>query len=73
MGGLVKYSRPQKVTRDIDRLTRLKSKPQQSNAPMILLIVFGVIVGALAAEFAMGNLSISDVQEQLALMTTDMW
>ncbi len=62
MGGLIKYSRPQKVNADLERLAQRQRRRRHRRLPLILLIVIGVLAGVVIGEFMIGHLSLSDIE-----------
>jgi hypothetical protein len=62
MGSLIKYSRPQKVNANVERLARRRGGRRKRRLPLILLIVLGVIAGIAIGEFVTGHLSLGDIE-----------
>jgi hypothetical protein len=60
MGGLRKYSRPTKVSRDMERLAQRKSKRR---APKMWLIGMGLLTGIVIAEMLSGNVTLSKIEQ----------
>jgi|GraSoiStandDraft_24_1057298.scaffolds.fasta_scaffold5295425_1 hypothetical protein len=64
MGGLVKYSRPQRVSKDLERLAKQTARRRKKLPLLTLLIGLAVLLGA-----AFGEVIITFASHLLTLVT----